>query len=274
MLFFLDLGPCAKAARKSGSAGARRGNLTDDSTKPSGSTNALTWVRDSLRHRGLAGSARYYSREFLDLLRDLTPARRKSRYGDIDFDFEHNVDTTWATVSLRTRVREWLSGGQYQPSEPVVFREMLDSLPLAVDGFTFIDLGSGKGRTLLMASDCPFRRIVGVELLAELNAIALQNIARYRSDSQKCFAIESHAADASRFDFPADPTVLYLFNPFPRHVWRGVLANLYRSLPAAPRPVYLIYHNPVHQDIIAAESWLQELARTHQFVIYRAVMND
>ncbi|MGA2371224.1 MAG: class I SAM-dependent methyltransferase [Candidatus Korobacteraceae bacterium] len=244
------------------------------SSPPSNSTSALTWVRDSLRHRGIAGSLGYYSRELVDLLRDLTPARRKSRYGDIDFDFEHSVDTTWATVSLRTRLREWLSGGQYQPSEPALFREMLDSLSVALDGFTFIDLGSGKGRTLLMASDYPFRRIVGVELLAELNAIALQNIARYRSDSQQCFAIESQDADASRFAFPADPSVLYLFNPFPRHVWREVLANLYRSLLAAPRPVYLIYHNPVHQDIVAAEGWLQELARTHQFVIYQAVMSD
>ncbi len=245
-----------------------------NSTKPSGSTNALTWLRDSLRHRGIAGSVGYYSRELFDLLRDLTPARRKSRYGDIDFDFEHNVDTTWATVSFRTRIHEWLSGGQYQPSEPAAFREMLDSLP-AVDGFTFIDLGSGKGRTLLMASDYSFRRVIGVELLAELNAIALQNIARYRSESQKCFAIESHAADAGRFDFPAGPIVLYLFNPFPRHVWRDVLANLYRSLLAAPRPVYLIYHNPVHQDILAAQCWLQELARrNHLFVIYKAVISE
>ena len=38
-----------------------------------------------------------------------------------------------------------------------------------------------------MASEYPFRRIVGVELLAELHEIALQNIARYRSEGQKCF---------------------------------------------------------------------------------------
>ena len=77
--------------------------------------------------------------------------------------------TAWTrrgpTVSLRTRVRELLSGGQYQPSEPALFHEILDSLPVAVDGFTFIDLGSGKGRTLLMASEYPFRRIIGVEFL-------------------------------------------------------------------------------------------------------------
>jgi hypothetical protein len=205
------------------------------------------------------------------MIRDLTPARRKSRYGDIDFDFEHNVDTTWATVSFRTRIREWLSGGQYQPSEPVLFSEILDALPVAVNDFTFVDLGSGKGRTLLMASSYPFRRIIGVELLEELNAIALQNIALYRGDRQKCFVIGSHAADARRFDFPAEPMVLYLFNPFPRHVWRDVLANLHASLAALPRPMYVIYHNAVHEDILAAQDWLHEVRRTHQFVMYEAI---
>jgi hypothetical protein len=238
--------------------------------RTSNSDGALTWLRDSFRHRGITGSLRYYARELGDLLRDLTPARRKSRYGDIDYDFEHGVDTTWATVTLRTRLREWLSGGQYQPSEPAVFGEILNSLPVAVDGFTFVDLGSGKGRTLLMASTYPFRHIIGVELLKELNAIAVRNIARYKTYRQKCFNIEAHAGDARHFEFPAEPTVLYLFNPFPRHVWLEVLENLSGSLRAAPRQVYVIYHNPVHEDILAARSWLRQVGRTHQFVIYKA----
>lgn len=237
---------------------------------PSQSGGALSWVRDSLRHRGLASTLRYYARELRDMLVDLTPERRKSRHGDIDFDFDHNVDTTWATVSLRTRLREWLSGGQYQPTEPAAFHQMIDAIPVPVNGFTFIDLGSGKGRTLIMASDYPFRRIIGVELLEELNEIAVRNIARYRNDRQQCFAIESHTGDARHFDFPSEPTVLYLFNPFPRHIWRELLANLHRSLLAAPRPAYVIYHNAVHEDILAAESWLNELGRTNQFVIYEA----
>lgn len=238
---------------------------------PSNSGSALAWVRDSLRHRGLAGSLRYYAREFLDMLRDLTPERRRSRYGDIDFDFDHNVDTTWATVSLRTRLREWLSGGQYQPSEPAAFREMIDSIPDPLDGFTFIDLGSGKGRALLMAASYPFRRIIGMELLEELNAVALQNISRYRSDEQRCFTIQSLTGDARHFEFPAEPTVLYLFNPFPRHIWREVVANLHASLLVAPRQVFLIYHNPVHEDILAAQSWLHERTRTHQFILFEAI---
>jgi hypothetical protein len=227
-------------------------------------------LRDSLRHRGLLGSLRYYGHELVDMLVDLAPSRRKSRYGDIDYDFDHGVDTTWATVSLRTRVREWLSGGQYQPSEPRLFHEILESIPAPPHGFTFIDLGSGKGRTLLMASSYPFRRIIGVELLGELNAVAVQNIARYHRDDQLCTAIESHAGDARYFDFPVEPTVLYLFNPFPRHIWREVLENLRKSLEARPRSVYVIYHNPVHEDIPNRASWLHERKRTHQFVIYEA----
>ena len=217
----------------------------------------LAWISDTIRSRGLFGALRCYAAGAVELLRDLAPARRKSRYGDIDYDFEHRVDTTWATVSLRTRLRELLSGGQYQPSEPVLFHQILNSMPVAVDGFTFIDLGSGKGRTLLMASEYPFRRIIGVEILAELNEIAQQNIVRYRSERQKCFAIESHAGDARSFEFPREALVLYLFNPFPEYVLREVLANLHRSVAAVPRKIYVIYHNLVHENVFAEQAWLQ-----------------
>lgn len=226
-------------------------------------------MREKIRVRGVLGALRYYALGTTELLRDLTPGRRRSRYGDIDYDFDHGVDTTWATVPLRTRIRELLSGGQYQPSEPELFRQILQALPAKPDGYTFIDLGSGKGRTLLMASEFAFQRIIGVELLAELDAIAKQNIERYHGEQQKCFALESYAQDAREFDFPAEPTVLYLFNPFPEHVLRAVLDNLRRSLDAEARPVFVIYHNMVHERVFTERSWLRAVYRTTQYVIYR-----
>ncbi len=232
----------------------------------------MVWIGDTFRNRGLLGGLRSYATGAVELLRDLT-ARRKSRYGDIDYDFDHGVDTTWANVSLPTRFRELLSGGQYQPSEPALFHEVLDSMPVTVDGLTFIDLGSGKGRTLLMSSDYPFRRIIGVEILAELNEVARQNIARYRSQQQNCFHIESHAGDARFFEFPREPFVLYLFNPFPEYVLREVMANLHRSFAADPREVYVIYHNLVHEDVLVEQEWLQPVSRTHQFAIYKTVIS-
>jgi len=232
---------------------------------------ARDWVRETVRARGVSGALRYYAAGTFELLRDLTPGRRRSRYGDIDYDFDHGVDTTWATVRLRTRIRELLSGGQYQPSEPELFRQILRALPVKPDGITFIDLGSGKGRTLLMASDFAFQRIIGVELLDELDAIAKQNIGRYRNEQQKCFAIESRAGDARKFVFPSEPTVLYLFNPFPEHVLPEVLANLQRSLQVAPRTTFVIYHNLVYERAFTETTWLQAIYRTTQFAVYRAM---
>ena len=234
------------------------------------SNNALAWIREAVRARGLVGALLYYALESLELLQDLSPTRRRSRYGDIDYDFDHGVDTTWATVALRTRIRELLSGARYQPSEPSLFHQILQSLPIQPEGFTFIDLGSGKGRTLLMASAYPFRRIVGLELLAELDAVARQNIAGYHDDQQRCFALESHAGDARNFEFPAEPTVLYLFNPFPEPVLRTVLSNLRYSLTDFPRPAYVLYHNLVHEKVFAEHTWLQPVYRTPQYAIYRA----
>ncbi len=252
---------------------ARNYYLPVDGRKPQPNrdrSGGLAWIGDTVQGRGLIGALRWYAAGAVEFLRDLTPARRKSRYGDIDYDFEHGVDTTWANVSLRTRLRELLSGGQYQPTEPVLFHEILNCLPVAVDGFTFIDLGSGKGRTLLMASEYSFRRIIGVELLAELDQVAQQNIARYRSERQECFAIQSHTGDARLFEFPREALVLYLFNPFPDYVLRDVLANLHRSIMAFPREVYVIYHNLEHENVFAEQDWLRPVVRTSQFAIFEA----
>ena len=231
---------------------------------------ARAWIRATIRERGLLGALRYYAAGCFELLRDLTPQRRRSRYGDIDYDFDHSVDTSWATISLRTRIRELLSGGQYQPTEPQLFHNILRAVPEKLDGFTFIDLGSGKGRTLLMASDFPFRRIVGVEILDELDAIAKQNIARYTGERQRCFAIESQYGDARDFVFSPEPMVLYLFNPFQEHVLNTVLAHLRDSMATAPRAVYVIYHNLIFERTFTRCAWLRCVYRTTQFAIYQA----
>ena len=66
-----------------------------------------------------------------------------------------------------------------------------------------------------MGSDYPFRRIVGVELLPALHRAARENLRKYRSESQKCFDLESICADATEFSFPVEPMLLYLSIRFP-----------------------------------------------------------
>ena len=229
------------------------------------------WWSERQPRLGSAGALRQLAKEAFEFLRDLTPERQRLRYGDIDYDWEFRVNTTEAAVSAHARLIGTLAGSLYQPTEPAVFREMLSSLPIDYRDFTFIDIGSGKGRTLLMASDFQFRRIIGVELLPELHHIAQENIRRYKSENQKSFAIESQWMDAREFAFPPDPLVLYLFNPLPESGMKVVLANLDKSLRERPRDVYFVYHNPEHRALLDDHSSLRKFAAANQFVIYRTV---
>jgi SAM-dependent methyltransferase len=205
-----------------------------------------------------------------EFVRDSMPSRLRQRFGDADYDWEHRVNTTSGALDWRDRLLGAFHSA-YQPTEPAIFHEMLDALRsrtnIYFEDFTFIDLGSGKGRTLLMASDYPFRRIVGVELLPSLNQIATQNLRQYSSESQKCFTLESACADATSFHFPKGPLLVYLFNPFLEAALQRTLANLEKTLRADPRHAYLLYHNPQLEPLVTAAGW-KKLGGTHQYSIF------
>lgn len=201
---------------------------------------------------------------------DSTPERRRQRYGDVDYDWDYRVDTTSATVTWRDRLLGALNS-PYQPTEPGLFHEMLRQLAIDFCEFTFIDLGSGKGRVLLMAADYPFRRIIGVELLPHLHQVAEENIRKYKSAAQTCFMIESVCGDVCEFMFPAEPTVLYLFNPLPEAALKRLIANLELSLQRSFRPAYVIYHNPLLEHVLARSTALKRIGKAGSYAIYTSV---
>jgi SAM-dependent methyltransferase len=208
-----------------------------------------------------------------EFVRDSTPSRLRSRFGDANYDWDYRVNTTSGAVGWHDRLLG-VFNSPYQPTERELFHEMMDALAqhtkINFEDFTFIDLGSGKGRTLLMAANYPFRRILGVELLPSLNQIAQQNLAQYHTESQKCSAIESICADATKFALPEGALVIYLFNPFPESGLRRALANLEDSLEAHPRPTYVVYHNPQLEAVLNETGRLKRILGTHQYSIFAA----
>jgi hypothetical protein len=227
------------------------------------------WWKHNAAQRGFVPTLRVFIAELWGFLRDSTPEQRRRRYGDVEYDWEHRVDTTSATVDWRDRLLGVFHSA-YQPTEPALFHEMLGALRTDFAEFTFIDLGSGKGRTLLMASEYSFRRIVGVELLPELQRIADENLKKYKSETQKCFQLESFCGDACTFAFPPEPTVLYLFNPLPKAGLARVIKNLESSLHANPRKVFVLYHNLLHEEVMAAGARLKKTGGTHQYSVYES----
>jgi SAM-dependent methyltransferase len=230
--------------------------------------NFLQWFQEEVRQRGLLPALWHALSVCWQFLRESMPGHRRQRYGDVDYDWDHRVDTTSATVAWRERLLGLLHS-PYQPTDTDLFHEMMSKLEIDFRQFVFIDVGSGKGRVLLMAADYPFRRVIGVELLPELHRIAQENISRYKSDSQRCFAIESICADARDFVFPPGPMVIYLFNPLPEPGLIKLLEDLKRSLQQNPRPVFLVYHNPSLERVLTGCGGLRRIVSTHQYSIFR-----
>ena len=187
------------------------------------------------------------------------------------FDLQHGVHTCGdANLAGLTLVGNNADHGVfYHPAHPKFLFEVFSSLKIDYQSYTFVDLGSGKGRALLVASEFPFSEILGVEFAAELHKIACENIRSYRSKTQKCKNVRSLNLDAAEFELPLTPLVLYLFNPFRPGVLSPVLQRLQRSLISHPRNVTLIYAAPFHASLIEQHTALRCVEQSIYHNTYR-----
>jgi len=227
-------------------------------------------LREDAARNGWLRAGRHLWMDISEFLRESLPERRRLRYGDIEYDWDHRVDTTSATVNWKARLTGAFSGIEYQPCDPNLFRQTVGKLPVNFSDFVFVDIGSGKGRALLMAADYPFRQILGVELLPSLNEIARANLSQYKSPTQRCFAIDPICGDARELQFPLEPIVLFLFNPLPEPALNAVVRNFVKSLETKPRPAWIVYHNPVLEHLLQKYSRFRRVEGDQQYAIYRS----
>ena len=188
----------------------------------------------------------------------------------MDYDWEQRVNTTAGAVDWQTRLLG-VFHSPYQPTEPALFREMIAALPIDFREFTFVDVGSGKGRALLLATQYPFRKIVGVELLSDLHCAAEENVAAWRAQSPapQVASIEVLCMDAREFVFPDTPLVVYLFNPLPEAGLRRVVRNLEDSWKAAPRAVWILYHNALLENMLEESKLLTKEQGAAEYSVFK-----
>lgn len=164
----------------------------------------------------------------------------------MEFDSKYGVTTAGIIPlsNLDIKCSNWIYGSKYQAISHVDFGCLLEPLDLLYEEFVFVDLGSGKGRAILMASSLPFKKIVGVEFSKELASIAEDNLSRYSEDLMNCKNIELICMDAVKYIFPEDPLVLYLYNPFDSSVMAHVVNNIAESFQKKPRRIVVLYFTP------------------------------
>ena len=120
-----------------------------------------------------------------------------------------------------------------------------------------MDIGSGKGRVLLIASQYGFRNVVGIEFSGELCAIARRNVDAYSRKAKPLSLIQVIESDATTYQFQAGDRVLFMYNPFDAFILAKVLDGIRRSLEASPRRIWLLYNTPLHHEVIKKAALFQ-----------------
>jgi hypothetical protein len=154
---------------------------------------------------------------------------------------------------LRTLIAQW--------------RETIPPYPIS--RYTFIDIGAGKGRGLMVASEYHFRRVIGIELNSALAAVARSNVAHWTATHEADYTaprlapIEVLEQDALDYEFPTTPTLLFLFHPFEAPVLRKLLRNIETQFAKRPDTLDLIYVNSECADTIDRNPGFTQLFLDH-----------
>jgi SAM-dependent methyltransferase len=146
----------------------------------------------------------------------------------------------------------------YYAIAPSVFRETISrwrglNPPAPLNAYTFVDLGAGMGRALLLASEFPFRAVVGVEFNPALARIAARNLTLWRKSGRARTPLRILCSEAADVDPPpAGPCLLFLFNPFGAPVLRRVLAGWSRAFSGRGGQLDIVYVNNEQERVFAA----------------------
>jgi SAM-dependent methyltransferase len=168
-------------------------------------------------------------------------------------DRQYGTDTSGVVpVKMITSDKTLLSRiNPYGGSQPSIIRRAITALGKTED-YDFIDLGCGKGRAIIVASEFQFRSISGIELSSDLAKIARRNI----EIVERCFPMRPPAVaiegNAITFPFPESKLVLFFCHSFGEELLLQLIKKLESSLSSGNGPVFFIYYNPVHGNVLDA----------------------
>ncbi len=171
------------------------------------------------------------------------------------FDVQHGVRTSGLVAGRDLHIDHATA---YYGVAPSVFMALLvrwqRTRPVApLSSYTFLDIGAGMGRALLLASVLPFRRVRGVELHPSLVRIARHNLALWRNSGRAVAPVSVSLADATQLRFPSGPCVCFLFNPFGAPVLRRFLRHAAAIFARRPGQLDLLYANNEQESVFECD---------------------
>lgn len=153
------------------------------------------------------------------------------------------LDFTLPAASEEVKASRDYNGYTKTPEKHM--ERLLQSLDISYKDSRFLDIGCGKGAVLRVASRLPFQKVAGLELDEDLIRIARRNMQILGLNQVECIH-----ANALEFDRYGEFNVFFLFNPFSDDILSQVLDVMLKTLEENPRDIYIIYHHPLHYQLM------------------------
>jgi len=125
---------------------------------------------------------------------------------------------------------------------------------------TYVDIGCGKGRMLIQASQAGFASVIGVEFAASLAQTARENLRAALGPDTENMRWRIDNDDARTYRYPDGDIVLFLYNPFDAPIFKVFVDNLLADLQERPRALHIIYNNPKCANMLDAAPAFERMA--------------
>jgi SAM-dependent methyltransferase len=198
-------------------------------------------------------------RRLLEIPRRGFPTLRPNRTG---FDEQWGTETEKIVWLTNPGSENFVHGVRYEACSPAACRWAIENAPVDLARFYFVDVGCGKGRPLLIASQYPFKRLVGVDYSTGLCHQAQANLT-VAGVSRSRFEI--CCRDAADFEFKMHNTFAYLHNPFDHQILRPVLKRM--SQLAETNQVVVAYEGPRCEQFSLC-SWLRQCGKAPNVALF------
>ena len=220
--------------------------------------NGIGGITAKVREAGINGTAAFVKRQIRYHLCSFLGSRWDRKFG---------VDTSGQIDLIDVEVVGSNRDGGYSSvsTSPSAYAFLARFFPADWKNFTFVDVGCGKGRVLILAAQQGFDTIIGIEFAPLISQIAEQNLIHASVVKRTSWSVLN--ADATTIDLPSDaPLLVYCFNPFRAEIWERFILVLLKAHDANKNPICLILSGTIPDAlndagaVIAGSAQFQERA--------------
>jgi SAM-dependent methyltransferase len=149
----------------------------------------------------------------------------------------------------------------YMPVNYYMLEKMLSEVNQFPNNKSFLDIGCGKGRAMVVAAHYGFNKIRGIDISKKFCEEAKENFDSVK-DKFPGVDFKVELQDAFYYKIPIDVTVIFIFNPFDEVIMSGVVENILISQEKNPRTIYVVYINPLYESLFLENQFVK--TRSHK----------